>query len=69
MLAYCRTGLSLCVAACLLSLPGAVPIEGGIPLMADDKLLGSIGVSGVTAPQDGQIAQAGVAALPKLLGK
>jgi glc operon protein GlcG len=53
----------------ILSLPGAVPIEGGVPLMADDKLIGSIGVSGVTASQDGQIAQAGAAALPKLLGK
>jgi len=37
--------------------------------MVDDKPLGAIGVSGVTAQQDGQIAQAGVAALAKILGK
>lgn len=53
----------------ILSLPGAMPIEGGIPLMVDDKTIGAIGVSGVTAQQDGQIAQAGVAALAKILGK
>jgi len=48
---------------------GAMPIEGGLPLLVDDKLIGAIGVSGVTAPQDGQIAKAGVDTLPKILGK
>jgi glc operon protein GlcG len=43
----------------LLRLTGASPIEGGIPLMADGKVIGSIGVSGGTAPQDGQVAKAG----------
>ncbi len=43
----------------LLRLPGALPIEGGIPLMAEGKVIGAIGVSGGTAAQDGQIAQAG----------
>ena len=47
----------------LLRLTGASPIEGGIPLMADGKIIGSIGVSGGTAPQDGQVAKAGVDAL------
>lgn len=46
-----------------LRLTGASPIEGGIPLMADGKIIGSIGVSGGTAPQDGQVAKAGVDAL------
>jgi uncharacterized protein GlcG (DUF336 family) len=32
-------------------------------------VLGAIGVSGVTAQQDGQIAKAGADALPKILGK
>jgi glc operon protein GlcG len=53
----------------LLSLPGAMPIEGGVPIALDGKVLGAIGVSGVTAQQDGQIAKAGVDALPKILGK
>jgi len=53
----------------IITLPGALPIEGGVPITLDGKVLGAIGVSGVTAQQDGQIAQAGVAALPKILGK
>jgi glc operon protein GlcG len=44
----------------LLRLTGASPIEGGIPVMADGKVIGAIGVSGGTAPQDGQVAKAGV---------
>jgi uncharacterized protein GlcG (DUF336 family) len=53
----------------VLSLPGALPIEGGLPLVVDGKVIGGIGVSGVTAQQDGQIAKAGVDALAKLLGR
>jgi glc operon protein GlcG len=53
----------------VLSLPGAVPIEGGLPLMVDNKMIGAIGVSGVTAQQDGQIAKAGADALAKLTGR
>lgn len=45
-----------------LKLPGALPIEGGLPLVAGGKIVGAIGVSGVTSAQDGQIAAAGVAA-------
>ncbi len=48
---------------------GAMPIEGGLPLMVDDKLIGAIGVSGATAQQDGQVAKAGADALVKVLGK
>jgi len=51
----------------VLKLPGAIPVEGGIPLMAGGKVIGAIGVSGGTSPQDGQAAQAGVAALEALL--
>jgi len=43
-----------------LALPGVIPAEGGIPLIRDDIVVGSIGVSGVRSVQDGQIAQAGV---------
>ncbi len=48
----------------LLALPGATPIEGGLPLVsADGHFVGAIGVSGVLSSQDGQVAAAGVAAL------
>jgi glc operon protein GlcG len=53
----------------VLSMPGALPIEGGLPLVDDGKVIGAIGVSGVTAQQEGQIAKAGVDALTKLLGR
>jgi uncharacterized protein GlcG (DUF336 family) len=53
----------------LLSLPGATPLEGGLPIVVDGQFLGAIGVSGVTAQQDGMIAQAGVDALPEILKK
>ena len=43
----------------LLRLTGANPIEGGVPIAADGKIIGSIGVSGGTAAQDGQVAKAG----------
>lgn len=40
-------------------LPGATPIEGGVPLLLDGKVVGAIGVSGATSAQDGQCARAG----------
>ena len=49
----------------LLALPDATPIEGGLPLLIDGKIVGAVGVSGATSPQDGQCAQAGVDTLPK----
>jgi uncharacterized protein GlcG (DUF336 family) len=51
----------------LLGLPGATPLEGGLPISIEGQMIGAIGVSGVTAQQDGQIAQAGVDALAKIL--
>lgn len=47
----------------ILGLQGAVPIEGGVLLLADGRIVGAIGVSGGTAPQDGQVAAVGAAAL------
>jgi uncharacterized protein GlcG (DUF336 family) len=47
----------------MLKLPGALPIEGGLPLVSGGKIVGAIGVSGVTSAQDGQIAAAGAAVL------
>jgi glc operon protein GlcG len=49
----------------LLRLSGASVLEGGIPLIVDGKLIGAVGVSGVTSEQDAQIAQAGAEALTK----
>jgi glc operon protein GlcG len=46
-----------------LKLAGASPLEGGIPIILDGKIIGAIGVSGVTSQQDAQIAAAGTAAL------
>lgn len=43
----------------VLGLKGAVPLEGGIPLVMDGKIVGAIGVSGGTSAQDGQCAKAG----------
>lgn len=47
----------------MMGLPGAVPLEGGVPLVKDEVFLGAIGVSGVQSFQDGVIARAGAAAL------
>ena len=53
----------------LLRLPGAVPVEGGLPITVDGKIIGAIGVSGGTSPQDGEVGKAALDALPKILGK
>jgi glc operon protein GlcG len=47
----------------MMGLPGAVPLEGGVPLMKDGQFLGGIGISGVQSFQDGIVARAGAAAL------
>jgi glc operon protein GlcG len=46
-----------------LALRGASPLEGGVPIIADGKIIGAIGVSGATAVQDGQVAKAGADAV------
>jgi len=46
-----------------LKLTGAVPIEGGVPLIVGGAIVGAIGVSGGTSAQDGQCAQAGARAV------
>ena len=43
----------------ILDLQGAVAIEGGVPLLLDGRIVGAIGVSGVTSAQDEQCARAG----------
>ena len=47
----------------ILKLSGGSPLEGGIPIVVDGKIIGAVGVSGVTSQQDAQIARAGIEAL------
>jgi glc operon protein GlcG len=45
----------------LLRLTGAIPIDGGVPIIVDGKVIGAVGVSGGSGEQDGQVAKAGAA--------
>ncbi len=47
----------------ILRLEGAVPIEGGLPLIMDSKIVGAVGVSGGSSAQDSQCAKPGADAL------
>ena len=47
----------------LLNLSGASMLEGGIPIIIEGKVVGAVGVSGVTSQQDAQIGQAGIDAM------
>lgn len=44
----------------ILRLSGASPVEGGIPIVVDGKVIGSVGASGGTSAQDAQVARAGI---------
>ena len=46
----------------VLRLPG-LPIEGGLPIVHEGKVIGAVGVSGVTSTQDAEVAKAGLTAL------
>jgi len=41
------------------------PLEGGLPMLIDGKIVGAIGVSGALSSQDAQVAKAGADALGK----
>jgi glc operon protein GlcG len=45
----------------VMALEGAVPVEGGVPLVSNGKIIGAIGVSGDASDHDGICAQAGAA--------
>jgi len=47
----------------LLAMNGLTPLEGGIPILADGKIIGGIGVSGMSSAQDQQVGEAGLKAL------
>jgi glc operon protein GlcG len=44
-----------------LALPGATPLQGGVPIIYEGKVIGAIGVSGNTPQEDEEIAMAGAA--------
>ena len=46
----------------LLSLENIFPLEGGVPIVVGGRIVGAIGVSGVTSQQDAQVARAGAEA-------
>ncbi|MBL8510064.1 MAG: heme-binding protein, partial [Betaproteobacteria bacterium] len=47
----------------LLRVDGVTPLEGGIPIIIDGKIIGGVGVSGVLSSQDAQVSQACIDAL------
>jgi glc operon protein GlcG len=46
-----------------LAVEGVTPLQGGLPIIADGKLIGAVGVSGATSAQDEQVAQVAINAL------
>ena len=47
-----------------IALPGATPLQGGVPIEVDGKVIGAIGVSGNTPQEDEDIAKVGAANAP-----
>ena len=47
----------------ILAVPGVTPLQGGLPIVVDGKIIGGIGVSGVLASQDEMVAKAGLESL------
>jgi uncharacterized protein GlcG (DUF336 family) len=43
----------------ILALQGAVPVDGGLPIIVGGKIIGAVGASGGSSAQDGQVAKAG----------
>jgi glc operon protein GlcG len=50
----------------ILAIPEAMPIDGGLPLVREGRIVGGIGAAGATPRQDGEVAGAGVEAFSKL---
>jgi glc operon protein GlcG len=46
-----------------LSVDGVVALQGGLPIVVDGRVIGAVGVSGVTSAQDEEVAAAGIAAI------
>ncbi len=50
----------------MMTLPGATTVEGGLPIVWREAIVGAIGISGLTSQQDGVVAKAGLQAVDKL---
>jgi uncharacterized protein GlcG (DUF336 family) len=48
-----------------LTIEGLLPLQGGLPVMWEGKVIGAVGVSGVKSAEDEQVAQAAIDALLK----
>jgi uncharacterized protein GlcG (DUF336 family) len=46
-----------------LALEGVTPLQGGLPVVVEGKVIGAVGVSGVLSTQDEQVAQAAISAI------
>ncbi len=46
-----------------LAVDGIVPVQGGLPVVVGDAVIGAVGVSGVSSAQDEQVALAAIGAL------
>lgn len=47
----------------LMAVDGMLPLEGGVPIIVDGRVIGAVGVSGVTSQQDAQVAKAAIRAV------
>jgi glc operon protein GlcG len=47
----------------IMAMPNVLPLEGGVPITVNGRVIGAVGVSGVTSAQDAQIATAGIRAV------
>ena len=45
------------------AVPGILPVQGGLPVVVDGEVLGAVGVSGLTSPEDEEVATAAIEAL------
>jgi glc operon protein GlcG len=52
-----------------LALPGATPLQGGVPIVFEGKVIGAIGVSGNTPQEDEDIAKVGAASAAAAIGQ
>jgi uncharacterized protein GlcG (DUF336 family) len=48
----------------VMALKDAVPVEGGVPILSNGRVIGAIGVSGGSSQEDGEVAAVGLKALP-----
>ena len=51
-----------------LAMPEVMPLEGGLPIVVNGEVIGSIAASGATGAQDAQASQKGIDALIARLG-